>query len=518
MSYLFEPVGNVFTTTACDFPNDGWRNYVTHRAKDAVRAEDPSNRFNPANRVKTSTSPLDNVDKTFELWISDDEEDEEPVNDSSNEENHNSRIVNDSSHEVVVKTQKKSTISTNSPDPIGELVCSGVDPALFYVTNDVDCYSRCFSHLQPKTVYPNRRRLTGMMTSYYLVLTTLLHVCMLREDWKNALFIFSIIVSTQKCNIRQIWMIGWKILQHMNEEEVRDMMKARGVRCNKKQQVMLLSLSRNADLTHLFHGRSKFLHQILEIVKAPTSERIFRSRGSRFLSFMVRTFKVSILQGQPMMYPFQTYAELNSGKLYRYRQFSYLAYRAGSMRAVPLYTYSLLWQLLLAGEFREFDSMITHMQMKKPYAGDCNMQYLEVVGEILEVCTHLYEVYDDEKKRKALGRINGIRQKIKSLKKDPHFVADWGRIEDGVNRIELAIKNGGWIRLNNTIESNEAKKSESNSDSDSGSTTSNNEEDEPEDLAALFERQHDNTEEPPESSYYTDAREDTESSFDSLSD
>ncbi|VEU20001.1 DEKNAAC100559 [Brettanomyces naardenensis] len=535
MSYPFEPVFNLFLAKTSQDRSLG--KLLGQYAQNAVEyEEDQNNVSNPANRIRTASTVNGTLEKTLELWISDSEgEEEEQKSRKRRNPEHESRLVED-------ETDKADTVKRRRIDDPEELqhttepvrdafrdIAAGYELAPMVITSNKYFYQRNFSDKKTMSLHPERMRLTNPMFHGYLVLNNLMHICMLKSDWPNALYMFSIIIRTYMCDVKQCWSIGVEILKGMNEREFKTLLGPDAHEIS-GEQLRLAAISRNPHLEQVVDSSSTLssLGRVFQLIDANSAERPFRSRLFRFLRFMVTTFRVNRPNCHTAKYPCQIYSP--QGEMSREMTLLphiHASYRGGTTEIVPFYSYSLLWELMLSGQFKQFTEICEKLMMREPYHGDPMMIYMVGLSGCLE-CICMYsklrqrfgyvgKVKADQnfpspqalEKDSIMAKISGVERKLHNLKRHPGFRVDFKNVDEGLSVLRKAVENlvpqisdEEETTVDTVDEGPTSPASSESSDSSRGETDSTNISDsnsnsdventrqEDEDLFAMFEKQN----------------------------
>ena len=404
MSDLFEPLRALVAQHILDDKRDKWASPLEAYIETAVEEEQKQpNRSNPANRLKVSTGASDTLDRTFEVWLSDseDEMDEadlqdgpENSNTSTNGFKHKSRVVdNEEKHSNDTGRQPEEVDFKDMPASVASTlknVTLGFEfpPSVFTSNNDYfsDSYSQRGLIRKDKPEF----RSTGPLVYDFLTLNTLLHTCVLRQDWDTAYYILQLLVRNSACDIRQIWSVALRILEAKCIQEFQTLVRTDGLSA---EQIYLLSISRNATLARTFLGTQKgqLLSDVLKVVNMSNIQRPYRSKLHRFVRFLVRTYRVAHMRPGPLKYPHQLYWDRSATEEEpsRMRPAAYVPYREGTMKAVPLYSYAFFWLFTLSGQFKEFKEAAENFMLRPPYSIDPGLRYLQMMNSYLE-CIYIY--------------------------------------------------------------------------------------------------------------------------------
>lgn len=409
MSDLFEPLRATVAKHILDETRDQRVSELEEYTKTAVEEEQKlSNRSNPANRLRLSSGINDILNRTFEVWLSDSEDEEgeggedgtnssnrsQESNIGENEHKNRSRIVDEEQeHSNDMARWPNEWKFRNLSSPAANTlqnVTSGYEfpPTIFTLDNDY--FSGFYSERRPTRKDNPEFRSIGPLVYDFLTMNTLLHTCVLRQDWDSAYHILQLLIRNSECDIRQIWSIALKILEAKCKQEFQEMVDVTGLSA---EQVYLLSISRNATLARTFirSESPELLKAVLKVVNMSNIQRPFRSKLHRFVRFLVRTYRIPPMRPAPLKYPHQIYWDRSKvdEEPHRMRSTAYIPYREGTMNAVPLYSYSFFWLFMLSGQFKEFKEVAENFSLRPPYNVDPGLKYLQRMNSYLE-CIYAY--------------------------------------------------------------------------------------------------------------------------------
>ncbi|QPG76355.1 hypothetical protein FOA43_003743 [Brettanomyces nanus] len=460
MSYIFEPIYNILLTKRAKEIKLG--RLLDESANSAVAYEQDSqrNRSNPNNRARIPSNTDLRVDeRTFEVWISEDED--EDNNDSTVHKrrklNHDTRIIDDESHRNDTVRRQRHIEPAQLEDEIESIrrdfrdTIDGYEPRPLVLTSDKDAGRGYFSNNIRSTANikrSRRLRFTNQINHSYTVINSLLHICMLRSDWKNALQLFSVIIRTYMCDVKQCWSIGLEILNKMNEEEFLKLLKDEGHEPLSGEKLQLAAASRSIALERIFEHDDESYKAITRMIALGNTKRPFRARIMRFLQFMTNTYKVNRPNFHIAKYPYQVYCPKDEMTRYlTLASHSHAAYRGGTTDFVPFYVYSLLSELMLGGRFKQFEELCEELQLRAPYHDDPMVRYMSAMNSYLE-CVSLYcrlcqeygsilQIIDDMQsqdtktvdKELIISKIADCKTRFHELEKFPKFKVDLDKID-----------------------------------------------------------------------------------------
>ncbi|ODQ83111.1 hypothetical protein BABINDRAFT_30730 [Babjeviella inositovora NRRL Y-12698] len=206
------------------------------------------------------------------------------------------------------------------------------------------------------TIFTNQVNFT---TYHISLLSKLLHLNVLRQNWKLAYRIFGLLIRCKKVNIRGIWPLGLEILIRLREE-------------HELEHNPLFEDYAGIDMKELGPSTSLKLHTL---DKDQYSSLIFRDE--KFLEWLSSYFIIQFSQS----YKKCTVAP---------------AWTSGSRTHAPMYITSLVWQMIFRNDLKRASNKLEELMLEPPYNNEGIFYYLAALVKQLEVSKVLGSL-DEEK-------------------------------------------------------------------------------------------------------------------------
>lgn len=208
------------------------------------------------------------------------------------------------------------------------------------------------------------------------IMTNILHLSMLRQDWNTASNTFALLIRMNNINLKNMWTIGLEILIRLEEQSLRKSASDLGIDLDQHQARALSNLDANADPSFLVLISQLNNNQLKSLIRDCNSHKV-----EKFLNWLRTYYNVSFLKPSKLTPPF---------------------WRSGSRTQTPMYFYELIWFYLIKLDFRNCKDLLTELLLQQPFSSDGVFHYM------LGLCYQVEAFYNYDLKKKSFKEIHEL--------------------------------------------------------------------------------------------------------------
>jgi len=229
-------------------------------------------------------------------------------------------------------------------------------------------------------------------------LSNLLHLLVLRQDWKRAYKCFSLLIRQRNIDLRSIWGIGVEILTRLNELKFTDHLQEFGEDFHLDEyDIRLLSVLRNKDLIPDQNLRGSLLDftpdsrldKFLTWMHVYYGVKYFYSYNDQSWELKHYLYGAELEENESAPEdtenePNNKHPKKNSDKLSMAWRLP-PAFRTGSKTHTPLYVTTMVWHLIISLDLDRAEEVLSELLLEPPFNSDGMYFYLTGLVKFLKI-------------------------------------------------------------------------------------------------------------------------------------